>query len=194
MKSPPESRTPPAWWQRPLDGYTLTFASLISGAMLWEARYPSFVFSVVMLWAGTAAVIGIRLVIAGIGTLLTGRPVVATGWRGVMALVTIVSVVLVSRLPLHAGFALARTGLDRALQEDQQPGDSFQLSRYQYGVYGIRGQTARRRCHHEDRIYFELATDKESAFVYSPSGIDDLCYNSGSKGHLSGHWYWMAED
>ena len=166
--------------------------------MLWEARYPSFyymtfVFLLVMLWAVVAAVVSVRSVIAGMGTLLTGRPVVSTGWRGVVALITLVSVVIVLKLPLHAGFALARTDLDRAVQEDQQPGDTFHLSRYQYGIYGIH-QTARRRCHHKDRIYFELATDKESAFIYSPSGIDDLCYNSGSKGHLSGNWYWMAED
>ncbi len=32
------------------------------------------------------------------------------------------------------------------------------------------------------------------AFAYSESGIDDLCYNSGSKGHLLGNWYWMKED
>jgi hypothetical protein len=55
-------------------------------------------------------------------------------------------------------------------------------------------QEARRRCHHRDRIYFSLANDSEAAFIYSPNGIDDLCYNAGSTCHLCGNWYWMAED
>ena len=110
-----------------------------------------------------------------------------------MTLATVVSAVIALKLPLHAGFALARADLDRALRQDQQPGETFSLARSRYGIYSIR-QQAHRRCHREDRIYFTLANDSEAAFVYSPSGIDALCYNSGSKGHLSGDWYWMAED
>ena len=68
------------------------------------------------------------------------------------------------------------------------------LSRASAGVYSF-FQLAQRRCSHDpERIYFRLSNDKEAGFVYSESGIDNLCYNSGSKGHLSGNWYWMAED
>lgn len=198
VKQPTENQSPAAWWQRPFDGYTLTLAALFCGAMLWNALFPGFyymlfAFFVITLWGGIAAVVGVRLLIAGIGNLVTGRPVVWAGWGGVMVLITVVSAVILLKLPLHAGFALAQADLDRAVQEDLKPGDSFSLARSQYGIYGIR-QTAHRRCHHKDRIYFALANDSEAAFVYSPSGIDDLCYNSGSKGHLAGNWYWMAED
>ena len=171
---------------------------MLSGAMLWNALFPGFyymdfIFFPVVLWASVGAVLIVRLLIASMGTRLTGRPLVWTGWRGVMILIFVVSVVVWLKLPLHAGFALARADLDRAIQQDLQPGDTFHLARYRYGIYPIH-QQARRRCHHEDRIYFMLANDPEAAFVYSTSGIDDLCYNSGSKGHLSGNWYWIAED
>lgn len=33
-----------------------------------------------------------------------------------------------------------------------------------------------------------------AAFVHAPGGIDDLCYNTGSAGHLIGSWYWKVDD
>ncbi len=187
-----------AWWQRPFDGFTLTMVALGSGALLWNALFPGFyymawVFFVLMLWAGLALLLFIRLLIAGIGTRSAGRPVVWSGWKSVVAIPIVLSVVILLKLPLYAGFALAEADLDLAVRQDQRPGDEFPLARYRYGIYGIR-QEAHRRCHHKDRIYFALANDSEAAFVYSESGIDDLCYNSGSKGYLFGNWYWMAED
>ena len=44
------------------------------------------------------------------------------------------------------------------------------------------------------QVYFVLADHSESAFVYSPSGIADIEFNAGSKGHLFGDWYWIKED
>ena len=78
-----------------------------------------------------------------------------------------------------------------------QPGDELEeigrLARFHYcGIYPIR--KAHRRCHRQDRIYFQFRNDGESAIIHSESGIDDLCYNSGAKGHLIGNWYWMKED
>ena len=43
-------------------------------------------------------------------------------------------------------------------------------------------------------VFFQFLHDGEAAIIYSESGIDELCYNSGSKGHLFGNWYWMKED
>ena len=54
-----------------------------------------------------------------------------------LELATVVSIVIVLELPLHAGFTFARADLDRAIQEDLQPGTSFPLARSQYGVYAI---------------------------------------------------------
>ena len=134
-----------------------------------------------------------RLAIAGIGSRLTGRPVSWKGVAGVLALMGIVTVAVLTKLPLHAGFAWARADLEQTLERDQQPGEDFALAYSQAGPYGF-FQLARRRCHDEGRIYFTLANDYEAGFVHSPNGIDDLCYNSGSKGHRVGEGYWMAED
>lgn len=198
MNQAAENPNPTSWWQRPFDSFTLTIAALLSGVMLWNGLFPSFyymsfVFFVMALWGALAAMLLVRLPLASLGMQLTGRPIIWTGWRGVMTLVSVVSVATLLKVPLHMGFALARAGLDRAIDEEMQAESTFPLSRSVHGIYAIQ-QQAQRRCHHEDRIYFTLANDSEAAFVYSPSGIDDLCYNSGDKGHLAGNWYWMAED
>ena len=201
MESSDEAREtcePAAWWQRPFDGFTLALTAMMSGALLWNALFPSFyymvfIFWVVAFWAGIGVVLCMRLLIAGMGRRLTDRPVTWAGWRGVTTLMVVVSVALLLKLPLRVGFALARADLEQAVEQDQRPGETFALTRSQYGIYGIR-QQAERRCHRDDRIYFTLANDDEAGFVYSTSGIEDLCYNPGSKGHLAGNWYWIAED
>ncbi len=45
-----------------------------------------------------------------------------------------------------------------------------------------------------NQMVFILSEDIESAFIYSPEGIDNLVYNSGSKGALFNDWYWMKQD
>lgn len=185
-------------WRSPFDAYTLAFAAMLAGAVLWNALFPGFyymdfIFFVTMLWMSLATVVFLRLLLASIASRRTGRPVVWAGWLGVATLLCVVSVAILLKLPLHAAFAFARSELDRAIEQDRQPGETFPLANSSYGIYSIY-QQAQRRCHHEERIYFTLANDAEAAFVYSPSGIDDLCYNSGTKGHLSGDWYWIAED
>lgn len=172
--------------------------ALPSGAVLWSAIYPGFYYLVfvgilAMYWLGLGAFLLVRTIIAASGARLTGHPVQWAGWSGAVALMTLVSVVILAKLPLRAAFAFARADLEQAILRDTRPGDSFHLMRYIYGPYPIH-QLAERRCHHKDRVYFNLASDPESAFIYSTSGIDDLCYNSGSKGHLTGNWYWMTED
>ena len=111
-----------------------------------------------------------------------------------MALLPAVVTLLVAfKAPMHLGFAFARPALDQVIKMDFEPSGSFSISKASVGPYSIY-QQANRDCHDKSRIYFTLSNDVEAGFVYSTTGIDDLCYNSGSKGHLSGNWYWMAED
>ena len=173
-----ETCEPVAWWQRPFDGLTLALTAMISGALLWNALFPSFyymvfIFWVGAFWAGIGVVLCVRLFLAGMGRRLTDRPVIWVGWRGVTAWMVVVSVAVLLKLPLRVGFALARADLERAVAQDQRPGETFSLTRSQYGIYGIR-QQAQRRCHRDDRIYFTLANDDEAGFVHSTSGIEDL--------------------
>lgn len=192
LASPEPPQASPAG---PFDRYTFAAAAALSAILLWEARLPGFyylkiIFFLGALWASLCGLVAVRLVLAG----LTGREVPSTGWRGVLLLPAIATALVAFKAPLHLGFAFARPTFDHVIEHDLQPGESFPISRASAGVYSF-FQEARRRCRHDpDRIYFRLSNDKEAGFVYSTSGIDDLCYNSGSKGHLSGNWYWMAED
>jgi len=193
--SPSELRS---WWQSPFDASTVGVVALFSGVILWNALFPGFyymvfVFALVLFWGGLSTWILLRLAMAGIGTRRTGRPVRWNGVAGVLSLMCLVTVAVLTRLPLFAGFALARADLEETLVNDAEPGESFQLARSRAGIYGIL-QEAHRRCHHKDRIYITLSSDPEAGFVHSPDGVDDLCFNSGTTGHLAGDWYWMAED
>ena len=189
---------PLAFWQAPFDRYTLAIVSALSAILLWQSRLPSFhylviIFLPIMLFGAVLSLISLRLLIAVVGERLTQRRAVSTGWLSVLVVPTLATLLAVSKLPLYLAFAFAQPTLDQVIAQDLKPGESFPISRASAGPYSI-FQQARRRCHHKDRIYFRLSNDNEAGFVYSTSGIEDLCYNSGSKGHLADNWYWWAED
>ena len=189
---------PPAMWQLPFDRYTLALVSGLSAVVLWRAMLPSFyymrfIFFLTMLWGSISLALSIRVVIALVGTFLTKRAALWTGWRSVVLLPAVVTLLVAFKAPMHLGFAFARPALDQVIKMDFEPSGSFSISKASVGPYSIY-QQANRDCHDKSRIYFTLSNDVEAGFVYSTTGIDDLCYNSGSKGHLSGNWYWMAED
>ena len=182
----------------PFDRYSLAVSSTLSAIVLWEARLPGFyyllfIFFLTFLWMGVLGFISLRMLFALAVRRQTEQPQLLRGWRSVLLVPTLATALVAFKLPLHLGFAFAQPTLDHVIESDLQPGDPLAISRASAGPYTI-FQQARRRCHDKDRIYFTLSNDSEAGFVYSPSGIEDLCYNSGSKGHLSGNWYWMAED
>ena len=178
----------------------LSFAGACSGVVLYLSLFPSFYymdwfFFGILLWA-----------VVGVGCLAQAMALLAIArWKGVrlsssvlngsgfiVGLLVLVSLLVAFKVPLHASFLLARPGLEEALAEHHD--DLTQVGRvyHNYGVYRFR--KADRRCHREDRIFFQFLHDGEAAIIYSESGIEDLCYNSGNKGHLFGNWYWMKED
>lgn len=189
-----------AKWQQWLAQTTLALAGACSGVVLYKALFPSFyymawIFWMLMLW-GLAAVafLGHCLVLWIIARCkrvpLPPSPLTGTGFiAGMLILVTLL---VGFKLPLRTSFLLARPGLEKALAEHSDDLDQIGQRHYNFGIYSIR--RAYRGCHKKDRIYFQFRDDAESAIIYSESGIEDLCYNSGNKGHLFGNWYWMKED
>ncbi len=198
MSSTPSPTHKIAWSQRPFDAATVAVVAMASGVLIWNALFPGFyymanMFFVGLFWVGLAVLLGCRMAIAANASLVSGRPVVWNGWRGVALLAIGTTLLLLTKAPLHVAFALAHDDFDNAIAKDVRPEDEIRLSKSDYGLYSIL-QLAHRSCHDQDRIYFRLASDSEAGFVYSPNGVDDLCYNSGTTGHLSGNWYWMVED
>ena len=180
----------------------LAFAGACSGIVLWEALFPAFYY---LQWIGYLSLLWGLVSLVCLGQLLTLRGMARwrrgglpggfrTGAGFIMALLVLVTLCIAFKPPLRVSFLLAKPTLEDALQEHGDDLDMIgKLPKYHdCGIYPIKGAT--RRCHRKDRIYFQFRNDGESAIIYSESGIDDLCYNSGSKGHLLGHWYWMKED
>ena len=190
----------PERWRRLADQLTIAFSANCCGAALYLALYPSFYYMqwfFIGVWAWGLALIALcccSLVLTFLGRGEAGTaPPSRVGSAGFVLGMMVVSTLLVSfKVPLRASFLLARPGLEQALAENGDDLSPIGTTSYDFGLYQIR--RAHRGCHHEDRVYFQFRDDSESAIIYSESGIDDLCYNSGSKGHLAGNWYWMKED
>ena len=187
-------------WQQFFEQTSLAFAGACSGVVLYLALFPSFyymawIFFGVMLWG-----------VVALGYLCQALPLLAIArWKRVtlpsspprslkfiIGMLVLVSVLVGFKVPLRTSFLLARPGLERALADYHDDLDQVGRVHYNFGLYRIR--KAYRGCHKKDRVFFEFLNDSEAAIIHSTSGIDDLCYNSGSKGHLFGNWYWMKED
>ncbi|MFZ9937629.1 MAG: hypothetical protein ACO3JG_11330 [Luteolibacter sp.] len=187
-------------WQRLIEKTTLAFAAACAGVVLYLALFPSFyymawIFLGMMLWAAVAAgCLFQTLALQAIARWKRVEPPssAANGHGFVFGMLVVVSLLIAFRVPLHASFLLARPGLEQALEQHHDDLGNVGLVSHNYGIYQI--GHAVRRCHHKDRVFFQFRNDGEAAIIYSESGIDDLCYNSGNKGHLFGNWYWMKED
>ena len=123
-------------------------------------------------------------------------PVALAGnnWGFILGLQMLVILLIGFKVPLYASFLLAKPKLDEAVADHSDDLEEVgRRAKYYYcGIYPI--EKAQRRCHKKDRIYFQFRNDGESAIIYSESGVDDLCYNPGVKGHFFGNWYWIKED
>ena len=187
-------------WQQFLGQTTLAFVGACSGVVLYLALFPSFyymawIFCVFMIW-GLAA---LAYLCQAVGLWAIARckraalpSALPSGLRFIMGMLVLVSLLVAFKLPLHASFLLARPALEEALAEHSDDLDEIGRRYYHFGIYSIR--KAQRGCHKKDRVFFQFRNDAEAALIHSRSGIDDLCYNAGNKGHLFGNWYWIKED
>ncbi len=191
------------WWLRPIGWPMFTAVGMVAVWLLWLGLHPSLyymadVFLLFYFWMAVGFAYLARTLIRRFVASTVDAPAtpVASAWRReamLFSIPLIVTLLIALRVPLRIGFLTARPGLTR-LVETAQEGRMPQLSEDQRcGLYTISAM-ANRTCHIKGRIMFILADDAEAGFIYSPNGIDDLCYNSGSKGHLWANWYWMKED
>lgn len=101
------------------------------------------------------------------------------------------------QLPLKFGFLTIHSKLEKIAAETDPHSTNILTTDIKSLLYHISATRTNERSHDRSnpaKILFTFANDWESAFIYSPTGIDDLTYNSGNAGHLFGHWYWMKED
>ena len=105
------------------------------------------------------------------------------------------------QIPMKLSFISAKPTLDAYIQQHGElsifKGDEIiSAGLYDFSIpYSVtrNNYDSKRSCNLGKTLLF-FENDTEAAFIYSTNGIHDLCYNSGSKGHLLEKWYWMAED
>jgi hypothetical protein len=100
-------------------------------------------------------------------------------------------------LPLKLGFLTIHSKLERIVAQTEARSTNILSADIDSPLYRISAKWTNERSRdglNPTKILFVFANDWESAFVYSPGGIANLAYNSGSAGHLFGNWYWMKED
>ncbi|MDG2149497.1 MAG: hypothetical protein P8N09_08235 [Planctomycetota bacterium] len=186
--------------QRFVEQMAIAISAACCGIALYMALFPAFYY---MQWFAVGA-LAVTTVLSSLGCYFlllmywgrrkseAAQPVQFHGLRFMLSMLAVAVLLVVFKVPLHASFMLAQPGFENALAENQDDLSQVGVRSYDYGLYQVKSAT--RDCHHKDRIYFRFRDDSESAIIYSESGLDDLCYNSGNKGHLSGNWYWMKED
>ncbi len=187
-------------WRRFLEDFGLIICAAYAGLVLYWSMFPAIYYMEWILW-----VPGLFLVSTLIFGLQTFAIWLVSRWKKVpfrlkriplalAVLPVLVTILFVGKIPLRASFLLAKPTLEKAVREHADGLE--QVSRradYHYsGLYAIK--KAEHRCGRKDRIFFVFRDDHESGIIYSESGIDNLCYNEGSSGHLMGKWYWMKED
>lgn len=172
-------------------GPALVAAGAIGGLTLWYGCYPAlyymgWFFLVILLWTIPIIVAGAHVGAQVVWQRLRGRRLRAEmkGVGFLLAWVAFTTTAVLLKAPLRIHFAMAQGTLEemRADPPDYtQSAAGFQIS----GISEGRCDTSRR--------LFRIRND-DSYFVYSPHGVEGLCYNTGSHGALGGGWYWMVED
>ena len=176
--------------------------------LFWQGLYPHFYYMVDffvlgLVWFGAVLMFVVLMALRSWllheypGPVQTAQTALLQ-WACVFGILLLVTALLAFKVPMRLGFLTARPGLSRLVNEHTI--DEFRglAEDTRFGLYTISASsTERRGVDRSDAhqcVIFRLADDGEAAFIYSPTGIDDLSYNDGNKGHLIGHWYWMKED
>ena len=182
----PELRT-----SQPCRGPALFAAGVVGGLALWYGCYPStyylgWIFLIPIVWAVPIVVAGVHVALQSGWQRVRGRRLrpELQGLGLLVAWLIFVSAAIATKAPLHAHFALARSILEEVRDESRDHGRN---------AAGFRvGRVSEGRCD-ATRSLFRIENDG-SYFVFSPHGVEGLCYNSGSHGALGGGWYWIVED
>ena len=169
---------------------------VIGAIILWLSLHPAFYY---LVWV---PILTLAFLLAGLAWCL---PMALTGKVRKplkFTILTLHAIIVVSffHLPLKVAFLTIRPQLASAIPATPsefvglQKDISSVLFKISAESTNLRFESNRSNNWNTNRLLFILADDHEAAFIYSPSGLKGLVYNSGSCGHLYGPWYWMKED
>ncbi|MHC4296696.1 MAG: hypothetical protein ACYS7Y_05290 [Planctomycetota bacterium] len=176
--------------------------------LLWLGLHPSFyymdgLFFVPLAWGIMLVVLILRI---GIQSFLVRRHQASAQKRigavlryaYLVIIFVVATILLIFAVPMKIGFLTAKPALSRLVNEDNLALSPKLVEDVRAGPYVVSAKATnsyrKNRSDLNKRVILILANDHEAAFIYSPTGIDDLWYNEGNRGHLAGNWYWMKED
>ena len=181
---------------RALNRLAAVFVYIVCAWLFWQTLHPAFYY---MEWMLLVLVLAFVVPPLCLTLALNGK--ILSQWKFALYFLLLLSAAAYFKIPLKLAFLTIRPQLTEIVSATTPNSFSGLQSDINSPLFRISAESTtirNRRIPGDDcntnRILFILADDAESAFIYSPGGIQDLCYNSGSSGHLTGDWYWMKED
>ncbi|MDF1741591.1 MAG: hypothetical protein P1U86_20680 [Verrucomicrobiales bacterium] len=164
---------------------------------LWSARPAFYYMEFALLIFLVPVAIGGGIVSAWLVRQREKRPLF-TGLKPLLLMTAVLLPALLASLPFQApmklAFLSAKPALEEAVAQWELTGEATAGEEITAGFYSFEGVTSNSERSPEGALIFRFKKDREQAFIHSPQGIENLSYNSGTKGHLVGDWYWMCED
>jgi hypothetical protein len=193
---------PPIWIF--VDRVLLVCWSALMLGVLWLARHPGFYYLdwfVVMslLWCVTALLSLAQAALRSLLRIPNGLLSLWPRWRTMWLALILFSFACAFKIPMRLAFLTLRPQLEKVVATTPPENFTSLPDDFVSPLFRISAEATNRQ--HEwnreghyntNKILFML--DDEAAFIYSPTGIADLVYNEGAKGHLMGNWYWMKAD
>lgn len=177
---------------QPCRGPAVLAAGAMGGTALWYGCFPSayymaWLFFILILWTIPIVAAGVHVTLQSLWQRIKGRRVRAElrGLGFLTAWLIFVTAAILTKAPLRLHFALAQSTLE---------GIRADLPAHPSSAAGFVIDPVREGRCDATRQLFHIRNDSESFFVYSPHGVEGLCYNTGTHGALGGGWYWMTED
>jgi hypothetical protein len=169
---------------------------LICAGIFWLTLHPAFYY---LEWVILLLILALLVLPLSLTVALKGK--LQSKWKFALYFLVVLSAAAYFKLPLKLAFLTIRPQLAQIVSATNPGSFAGLQSDINSTLFRISAESTTTRnlrmagdnCN-TNRILFILADDAESAFIYSPGGIQDLCYNSGAAGHLMGDWYWMKED
>ena len=191
---------PPGWW-------TAGVVALPGLPLLWWGIWPEFYYMthiamLFLLWIATLVLVLLRSAVSGTVAKLKGYRQDSV-WSEVLGIgralapAVLVTLLLLTNMPLRLAFLTAKPELDRIIDATPKGTPLRVADGEEVGWFGLwRIDTARseRRGRWQDVPCHVVYLDCGGGFVHFTGDIVDFQYNDGSHGWLIGDWYWFKED
>jgi hypothetical protein len=167
--------------------------------LVWIARNPGMyylllnIFAAILFGVGSAFVMCVRLGLRMATATSFGQPQRPPGIRegATAAIVVLVVLAVVFRMPLYLGFLLSKSALDEFRRDLVEHPTAARPPVQWVGVYRM---DTNMRTRQDGVLQFYLAGSFEDGFGYSVTPVEYAGINYGAGSYIGDNWYWFADD